>query len=76
MMKSIKPRRDETLDGLLGGKVSVFQGKGGYRFSLDAVLLAHFVKLRRQDRVFDLGSGNGVKLKRPGFHGQLIKPHV
>ena len=60
MMKSTGPRRDETLDGLFGGRVSVLQGKGGYRFSLDAVLLAQFVNLRRGDRVFDLGSGNGV----------------
>ncbi len=60
MMKSMEPRRDETLDGLFGGRVSVLQRKGGYRFSLDAVLLAQFVNLRRGDRVFDLGSGNGV----------------
>ncbi len=60
MMKSTKPGKDETLDGLCGGKVSVLQSKGGYRFSLDAVLLAHFVEPRRGDRVFDLGSGNGV----------------
>lgn len=60
MMKSTEPRRDETLDTLCGGRVSVLQGKGGYRCSLDAVLLAHFVNLRRGDRVVDLGSGNGV----------------
>ncbi len=60
MMKSTEPRRDETLDTLFGGRVSVLQGKGGYRFSLDAVLLTQFVNLRRGDRVFDLGSGNGV----------------
>ncbi len=60
MMKSTEPRRDETLDGLFGGRVSVLQRKGGYRFSLDAVLLAQFVNLHRGDRVFDLGSGNGV----------------
>ena len=60
MMKSTEPSRDETLDRLFGDKVFVLQSKGAYRFSLDAVLLAHFVKLRRGDRVFDLGSGNGV----------------
>ena len=60
MMKSAGPRRDETLDGLLGGKVSVLQSKGGYRFSLDPVLLAHFVDIHRGEKVIDLGTGNGV----------------
>lgn len=52
--------RDETLDTLFQGKLKIVQRKRGYRFSIDAVLLAHFVKLRDGEEVVDLGTGNGV----------------
>jgi len=51
---------EETVDTLFHGKLRIIQAKRGYRFSLDAVLLAHFVTLRGSDRVIDLGTGNGV----------------
>ena len=51
---------DETLDTLFRGKVRVYQSRSGYRFSLDAVLLAHFVTFRPGEKVADLGTGNGV----------------
>ncbi|MBI3062950.1 MAG: methyltransferase [Deltaproteobacteria bacterium] len=50
----------ETVDTLFHGKLRIIQAKRGYRFSLDAVLLAHFATLRGSDRVIDLGTGNGV----------------
>ena len=52
--------RNETFDTLFGGKVKVIQEKNGYRFSIDAFLLAGFVCLRRGDRVIDLGTGVGI----------------
>ena len=52
--------RNETFDTLFGGKVKVIQEKNGYRFSIDAFLLAGFVWLRRGDRVIDLGTGVGI----------------
>jgi tRNA1Val (adenine37-N6)-methyltransferase len=54
------PRRDfkETLDTLLEGKLAVIQARNGYRFSLDSVLLAHFVRVKGKETVVDLGSGN------------------
>jgi tRNA1Val (adenine37-N6)-methyltransferase len=52
--------RDETADTLFGGEIQVLQGKKGYRFSIDAILLAGFVWLRRKDRVIDLGTGVGI----------------
>jgi tRNA1Val (adenine37-N6)-methyltransferase len=55
-----KTSSDETLDTLFDGKLSVIQSKTGYRFSLDALLLAHFTSVRRKERVVDLGTGNGV----------------
>lgn len=47
-------------DTLFAGKLVCTQSLSGYRFSIDAVLLAHFAVPRRQDRVLDLGAGCGV----------------
>lgn len=52
--------RNETFDTLFGGKIRVVQEKDGYRFSIDAILLAAFVWLRKGERVIDLGTGVGV----------------
>jgi len=52
--------RDETVDTLFQGRLALIQNKRGYRFSLDAVLLALFVKIRDGERIIDLGTGNGV----------------
>jgi tRNA1Val (adenine37-N6)-methyltransferase len=52
--------RNETSDTVFGGKIRVLQEKNGYRFSLDAILLAGFVWLRRRDSVIDLGTGVGI----------------
>ncbi len=49
-----------THDSILGGKIQVFQEKDGYRFSLDAVLLPHFVECAPESVIVDLGSGAGV----------------
>lgn len=51
---------EETLDEILNGLVRVFQKKRGYRFSIDALLLAHFVSLQARSKVLDLGTGSGV----------------
>jgi tRNA1Val (adenine37-N6)-methyltransferase len=52
--------KSETFDTLFGGKIRVVQEKDGYRFSIDAVLLAGFVRLRSGERVIDLGTGIGI----------------
>jgi tRNA1Val (adenine37-N6)-methyltransferase len=54
------PSTDESLDTLFQGRLAVIQRKGGYRFSLDAPLLAHFVRLAGKEKIVDLGTGNGV----------------
>jgi len=51
---------EETLDEILNGLVQVFQKKRGYRFSIDALLLAHFVSLPAKSKVMDLGTGSGI----------------
>ena len=50
----------ETVDALFDGKLRLYQSRRGYRFSLDAVLLAYFATPRRGDNIADLGTGNGV----------------
>jgi tRNA1Val (adenine37-N6)-methyltransferase len=53
-------RSGESLDALFDGALKIFQSRRGYRFSLDALLLAYFATLKRHERVIDLGTGNGV----------------
>lgn len=60
MGKFLGPLAGESLDTLLDGRVSVLQSRAGYRFSLDAILLAHFVRIRDGEQIADLGTGNGV----------------
>lgn len=49
-----------TIDTLKGGEIRIFQPKKGYRFSIDAVLLAHFVRPERANAILELGAGSGV----------------
>jgi tRNA1Val (adenine37-N6)-methyltransferase len=51
---------EETLDTLFGGRLKVLQKKQGYRFSIDALLLAHFAEPDPDDRIIDLGTGCGI----------------
>jgi len=49
-----------TTDTFFKGRLKVKQARNGYRFSIDAVLLAHFVNPRPGDTILDLGSGCGI----------------
>jgi tRNA1(Val) A37 N6-methylase TrmN6 len=51
---------DETLDTFYHGRIRVFQKKKGYRFSIDAPLLADFVQTKETDQILELGTGNGI----------------
>ena len=51
---------DETLDEMFQGKLKVIQKKNGYRFSIDAVLLARTFGATKTDRIIDLGTGCGI----------------
>ncbi len=49
-----------TNDTFFNGKIRITQDRTGYRFSIDAVLLAHFADPRSGDKVLDLGTGCGI----------------
>jgi tRNA1Val (adenine37-N6)-methyltransferase len=51
---------DETLDSFYLGRVLVLQKKSGYRFSVDAPLLADFIQTTESDELLELGCGNGI----------------
>jgi len=51
---------ETTRDPFLGGRLQFLQPRRGYRFSVDAPLLAGFVGVGPDDRVADLGAGCGV----------------
>ena len=51
---------NERLDILGWRSLKIIQNPGWFCFSIDAVLLAHFVSLKAGDQVTDLGTGTGV----------------
>ncbi len=53
-------RCDVTEDALFQGNLKILQPRKGYRFALDAVLLAGFCDAGPEDFVVDLGTGCGV----------------
>lgn len=61
-MKQSSPLKgeDETLDTFYLGRILVLQKKKGYRFSVDAPLLADFIQAKPSDEALELGAGSGV----------------
>ena len=59
-MREVRLNEYERLDDLMRSGRRIIQNTQEFCFSLDAVLLAHFVKLKRSQRVLDLGTGTGV----------------
>lgn len=52
--------KDISLDSLFEGQLTCHQYKQGYRFSIDAVLLAHFLQINKDATVLDIGCGCGI----------------
>lgn len=49
-----------TLDSIWNEDIRIVQPKSGYRFTVDAVLLAHFLKSGSLDEALEIGAGTGV----------------
>jgi len=61
------------LDDLIIDNLKIYQRTDQFRFSIDAVMLAHFSKLKSSGRYVDLGTGTGVI---PLIAGALSGAHI
>lgn len=53
-------RQDERIDDLQINNLKIIQNPKGFCFGIDAVLLANFVELRKNEKIIDLGTGTGI----------------
>ena len=74
---------DYTYDTFFNGSLRVKQERAGYRFSIDAVILANLVRPRDGDQVLELGAGCGIVLlmlayryPRVRYFGVEIQPDL
>ena len=56
----VKIYDDETLEDLTKFNMKIIQKKEGFRFSLDAILIANFIKVDRNIEIMDIGTGTGI----------------
>ena len=59
-MKTINLKPEERIDDLQRNGYRIIQNPGRFCFGMDAVLLSSFAKVKKGERVLDLGCGNGV----------------
>lgn len=53
-------KEEETLDDLQLKGIHIIQKKNGFRFGIDAVLLANFAEVKRNHSIMDLCTGTGI----------------
>ena len=82
-MMTAATEKEMTADSFFNGRIRIKQRRRGYRFSIDAVILAHHVRPRPEERVIDLGTGCGIiplilSYRHPGIHirGIEIQPSL
>ncbi len=51
---------NETLEILCNEELGIIQKKNGYRFSIDSFLLSNFIKIKKHERLLDIGTGCGI----------------
>nr|WP_321467661.1 tRNA1(Val) (adenine(37)-N6)-methyltransferase [uncultured Desulfobulbus sp.] len=82
-MPHVVPRPAITRDTLFAGSLVCNQPTQGYRFSIDAVLVAQFVQPKAHHNVLDLGCGSGIvglilayRSAELTVHGLEIQPEL
>jgi tRNA1Val (adenine37-N6)-methyltransferase len=50
----------ETVDTLIDSRIKIIQKRKGYRFSIDSLLLADFIHLKKNDKALEFGTGSAV----------------
>ncbi len=69
----IQIKNNETVTPFLRGKIQIIQSKEGYRFNIDSILLASFVKITdKPSKLVDLGTGSGIVLVLLGLKYKKI----
>ena len=53
-------KSEERLDDLQVNGYEIIQHPGKFCFGMDAVLLANFARVKKQERALDLGTGTGI----------------
>ncbi len=53
-------KENESIDDLQYKGLKIIQNKDGFRFGVDAVILANFSDVKKGDNVMDLGTGTGI----------------
>jgi tRNA1Val (adenine37-N6)-methyltransferase len=73
----------ECLDDLQLNGLKIIQKKKGFRFGIDAVLLSNYVKIEKNMKIIDLGTGTGIipillSAKTGAYHitGVEIQPEM
>ena len=67
--------RNETLDFPCEDRLRLIQRRDGYRFSIDAILLANFITPKKHERLLDIGTGCGIipiYLSKKGYENTMI----
>jgi len=59
-LEGIELKENERVDDLQYKGLRLIQKKTGFCFGVDAVLLANFADVRKNDRVLDIGCGTGI----------------
>ncbi len=66
---------EQTIDRLCNEKLIISQQKRLYRFSVDSILLANFVVLKKGERLLDVGSGCGIipiYISKRGYRNSMV----
>jgi len=56
----IKLNSNERVEDLGYKGLKIIQSRDSYRFSVDSILLANFIRVKNYEKVIDLGTGSGI----------------
>ncbi|MCX8022850.1 MAG: methyltransferase [Syntrophorhabdaceae bacterium] len=68
-------QENETLETLCHDRLKVIQRVDCYRFSIDSILLANFLTLKRYETLLDIGTGCGIiplYLTKRGYRNPMV----
>jgi len=56
----LKLNSGENIEDLGEYGLRIIQARGMYRFTQDAILLSRFIRIKKNEKIIDLGSGSGI----------------